>query len=62
MPNDSLFYNYQQQHQAYTDRSKYNESLNTFREDDLLVRPDSLDTGRSEVEELNFLLSTLNFE
>lgn len=62
MPNDSLFYNYQQQHQAYTDRSKYNESLNTFREEDLLVRPDSLDTGRSEVEELNFLLSTLNFE
>ncbi len=31
MPNDSLFYNYQQQNQAYTDRSKYNESLNTFR-------------------------------
>ena len=28
----------------------------------MLVRPDSLDTGRSEVEELNFLLSTLNFE
>lgn len=39
-----------------TDRSQ-NDSFPNFKEKDILVQPEVLDTGRTDAEELNFLLS-----